>query len=379
VDAEQAGSDPPEGTFSLRYLPALDGFRAFTVLWVVAFHCEVTQAKGGFLGVDVFLAISGFLITAILLREHERSGRIDLKRFYLRRALRLLPALLALLLAVVVGTALLRPHLIEVTLSDALWALFYSQNWGWAYGFHTPHLLSHTWSLSLEEQFYVLWPLCLLLILRAPRRLRGRLFVGLTTLSFLWPAFLADREDWIRLYVMPDTRGCGLVAGCLLAYVLHTFGDRPFARWRAPLQIGALLAIALLSVGAATFDHRWAAFYRYGLLLVAAASVLVILDLAIRPQGVLTRIMGQPFFVWLGKLSYGIYLWHYPIARTLKTLPPSARFAAVSVLSVALAAASYYLLEVPCLRLKDRFRAAGTAPRYATPAPIRSDEDPPQP
>src|SRR5450432_4085461 len=236
-----------------RYIPALDGLRALSVLAVLAFHAEVTRAPGGFLGVEVFFVVSGYLISALFLNELRLTGAISLPRFWLRRARRLLPALFALLAAALLLALVLAPDALDETRSDSLAALFYASNWWQVVHHHSyfmaverPPLLLHLWSLAVEEQFYLLWPLAIALLGRAARRwlLPMALFGALA--SALWMAWLFDPSlDPTRVYVGTDARLSGLLLGSALAASTRV----PFVREEATSGVAQATREGLAALG----------------------------------------------------------------------------------------------------------------------------------
>lgn len=213
------------------YLPGLDGLRALAVLAVIAYHADVSFLKGGFLGVEVFFVVSGYLITLLLLAEHERTGRISLKGFWARRARRLLPALFAMMAAVAALSAFvpyLRGSLAKLR-DELLWAVLYASNWfqiideqSYFEAQGRPPLLRHLWSLAVEEQFYVVWPLLMFVVLKLFRdRLPaiGMVFVIGAVAASVWMAVLYDASDPNRVYLGTDTRAGGLLLGAGFAMV----------------------------------------------------------------------------------------------------------------------------------------------------------------
>lgn len=328
----------------MQYNPALDGLRALAVLAVVAFHCEVPFMWGGFVGVDLFFVLSGYLITTILHAEAAATGRVDLLRFYWNRALRLWPALLLMLAAYV---ALVDD---ENRWRDALLAGLYLSDYTKAFA-DVPDWLSHTWSLSVEEHFYLLWPFVVMALAKIPPR-RAVLFLAAAfVLATAWRfAELLRWDAWDPVYYRFDTRMSGLVLGSLIAI--------------APLRLesGAaawIIGVALTFLAVAVSCLAWERLSVLGSPAFAvdlAAGALVLSLVSDRPSR-MARALAQPRLVYLGTISYGIYLWHYPIARMIRDLVPDG-LALLVVLpaSVAIAAASYELVEKP-LR---RFRMART-------------------
>jgi len=312
---------PTGGVWTPRYLPALDGLRALAVLSVIAFHAELRHFGGGFLGVEVFFVVSGYLITSLLLHEQQQTGHISLPRFWLRRARRLLPALFVLLLATLALSLTLAPDSVAATRTDSAAALFYVSNWWQVLNHHSyfmdverPPLLLHLWSLSVEEQFYLVWPLAVALIGRGAKRwvLRVALLGGVA--SALWMAWLFDPSlDPTRVYVGSDTRSSGLLLGAALAALEPAFArSAPLGRCarlaREALGGFGLLALGFLTYRATSHDPF---LYRGGLVLVDVASAALIVGL-VAPTA-LSRAFGAGPCAWLGRRSYGLYLWHWPI------------------------------------------------------------------
>lgn len=331
---------------AVAHLAGLDGLRAIAVLSVVFYHLNLSGFfPGGFLGVDIFFTLSGFLITSLLLREQEGRGGIDLKGFYLRRFRRLAPAVLA-----VIGVCAVLLHVVAEDAAPQLRkdipaALFYVSNWWQVVSEQSyfemmsrPPLLQHLWSLAIEEQFYLLWPLLLMAVMaRAGRRGLLRVSLGLTLLTAGWMAWLAVQgnipleADPNRLYLGTDTHTTGLFAGALLACLWNP--------WRpAGLALPGGVAAALGAVGLAALMAMflWANetqdwLYRGGFLLVAVMTVAAIMG-ATAPGSALARGLGTPLMRYLGERSYGLYLWHWPVFVLLRPQDLALPVAATEVL-----------------------------------------------
>ncbi|HMA47716.1 MAG TPA: acyltransferase, partial [Frankiaceae bacterium] len=286
-------------------LRALDGVRGLAVLAVLFFHAGMPWARGGFLGVDTFFVLSGYLITVLLLRESRETGGVSLRRFWARRARRLLPALLLVLAALVAYATTLPAEARPRLRGDALATLGYVANWRFVaqaedYFTHTgpPSPLRHTWSLGVEEQFYLLWPLLFLVALRL-RRPRAAV-VGLASLgtvaSAVAMARMADGGASVaRLYYGTDTRISSLLVGCLLAAVLGRFpGERPLRRAsaRALTALAALAGVAVTGVLWVTADVE--RLWRGGFLIAAVATAAVVAGVALDPRGPIGRLVAAP-------------------------------------------------------------------------------------
>lgn len=359
-------SGEPTGDAAARmpYLPALDGIRALAVLAVVVFHANETWLTGGFLGVDVFFVVSGFLITALLVAERERAGGVDLRAFWARRARRLLPALALVLAATSLYAIFVLGDQLLTHFREVLAAVVYVTNWdlilrevSYFEFFERPSQLRHLWSLAVEEQFYLLWPL---LFAGASRFVSRRALLAIVLLlaaaSLIWMTQLyRPGEDPSRVYFGSDPRAFTILLGVALGLFW-----RPW-RWRWPEQrrdLGRLLDVAgvagLVVVAVIMQQAYWreAWLYPWGLLGASLGSVALIAAVASRGSKS-AAVLGIAPLRWLGLRSYGVYLWHWPVLLALRYevgLGGWELFAAGAALSAALAEVSYRWVETPIRR-----------------------------
>lgn len=331
---------------------------------VVVNHLSNCIASGGKIGVDMFFVLSGFLITGVLLREQQATGRISLSAFYVRRFLRLMPALLlvvagVLVIAVTFGSP--SPH----EFGSAGLAASYLVDLTRAFGQYSEvSLLWHTWSLSVEEHFYILWPLALGVVLTEPARYRaGSVCLAIAAITGwrVWLVMHGASADWI--YYGFDTRSDELLMGCAAALWI-TF-ERREARAASlqqfwPLAFATLLVVTFAGAALPELSRReWLP------LIVGLASVVLVLELVNNPAGLAGRIASHPVPVYLGRISYGIYLWHYPLLIETRYLFPDSKGGALVAVAVAvaigMAAASHRFVEPPFLRLKRSYERDGPA------------------
>ena len=350
--------------------PGLDGLRGLAVIAVIAFHEQLSAFPGGFLGVDVFFVLSGYLITDLLTAHWNQHGRLDLRGFWARRARRLLPALAVLLVAVTAATAVIEPAQLAALRSALLAAVTYSSNWWQALAhqsyfarFGPPPPLQHLWSLAIEEQFYLVWPLLLIVILKTcrSRHLRAGLAWSGAALSALAMALVyVPGADPSRVYYGTDTHASALFIGSALAltWPLRRLGplgglEAPGRdRTRIPDALG-LAGIAVLAWAMGHFAGTDRVLYPAGLLVTALAAGGVVLAAA--SPGLVSWALGRSVLRWIGVRSYGIYLWHWPVIALATAAFPRQRPAdwiwlPEAAISVGLAAASWRWVEEPIIR-----------------------------
>jgi peptidoglycan/LPS O-acetylase OafA/YrhL len=338
ADAPGSGNGATTGNGSasrvlvrMRYMPGLDGLRAFAVTAVLLYHADLEWMPGGFLGVDVFFVISGYLITSLLLAEFRNQGRIGLGQFYLRRARRLLPALFLLLGVVGLFAIVFLPDEVTKLRSDVVAALLYGTNWWQIFrnvsyfeAAGRPPLLQHLWSLAVEEQFYLIWPLLLTGMFKLWNGRRRPLLlatIAMVVVSALLMIVLSIsrgypiENDPSRVYYGTDTRAFTMLIGAVLAMV--------WAPWRlsAKTTLGGravldavglvgILGLAWMFLNVSEFSNN---LYRGGFLVCSVLSAMVI-AVTVHPAADLSRwFLGRQPMRWIGERSYGIYLWHWPV------------------------------------------------------------------
>jgi peptidoglycan/LPS O-acetylase OafA/YrhL len=360
-------------SFRLGYQPSLDGFRGVSILAVMLYHTGILT--GGFLGVDMFFVLSGFLITSLLLEELATTGRVSFRAFYVRRALRLLPALAPVV--VIAGGAMIAWDPSLAAVGFVLSVVFYTANWAIVYGL-PQGLLGHAWSLAIEEQFYAIWPPLLLVLARVIRRRWMLLLVMIAAvaLAVAYRAIMTTPAGMGRIYVGLDTHADPVLIGCALG----VFCASPlFRRTRCTLVVwnvlGVLAGLALFAMLVGSRfpeDYVFAAASTWA----AIASALVIVA-ALLPSSPCGDVLAGAPLTWLGRRSYALYLWHYPVFYVAGPLwkpdanPTPALLAWVA--TFALAAASYRYIEQPALNLKSKLaarQAEATAPSEQSEPPL---------
>jgi peptidoglycan/LPS O-acetylase OafA/YrhL len=357
------------------YQPGLDGLRAISVVAVIFYHAGFGWMHGGFLGVEVFFVVSGYLITSLLLEEREGSGGVRLRQFWLRRARRLLPALFSVLIAVGVWIALFGTAQQQSDLHrDYLPGIFYFANWGQIFGgaqyFGNFSPLRHLWSLAVEEQWYLLWPLAFVLITRRKKRTFeiGRLILAAAAvvLVITWwlaasTALTSDRTNF--LYLSTLTRSSGLLLGAGAAFLWRPWRAKAPAPGRAGvvLNVAGLGATAMLVYAFTTAHLTDRSIYRWQLAVVSMLS-LVVVAAVVHPAASLARsFFSSPALVGLGKRSYGVYLWSWPISVICGAYAGSwTRFIAAMSVTIVVSEFSYIYIETPVRKgaLRRWFRRA---------------------
>jgi peptidoglycan/LPS O-acetylase OafA/YrhL len=375
IAGELPGSDdhdpPANATEALPYLPQLDGLRAIAVMAVVLAHATASLEGGG-IGVDVFFVLSGYLITTQLLQEHAATGQISFRGFYLRRIRRLLPALVTAALVTTVAYLIVRPPGTRSTLYGVAAALLYVSCWLRAYGISQLGSFGHSWSLSIEEHFYLVWPPLLWAMSRRwPQRI-AECVVGAFVVSVIYRLV----SMWLgvaptRLNNAPDLRAHQLLAGCALATVLVRRPARGYRweRWWWLVTGLALLDLARDVVAPYALGVNW---YRTGSVLIGLEAAVLVGFLAVHGGSRLSRALSTRPLVWTGLRSYGIYLWHLPLIGLVdltgrsRATHVTVRLALIGVTFTA-AALSYRFVERRFHHQRgDRQRTNGVPPRLST-------------
>ncbi|QKE74911.1 acyltransferase family protein [Arthrobacter citreus] len=353
-----------------RYMGGLDGLRALAVLSVIAYHLNFFWASGGFLGVSVFFVLSGYLITDLLIAEWSINNRIDLKGFWFRRAKRLLPGMFTLLLIVIAFVSLFKSSMIGNLKQDSVAAIFYYSNWWYIFhhlsyfdSYANPSLLNHFWSLAVEEQFYIIWPILTLLGLKYIKN-KDRLFlftlIGALVSAILMAILFHPGSDPSRVYYGTDTRAFSLLIGAALALVWPSRKLTNHVTKSGKILIDVVgitgLFIFLLMVGK---TNQYDSFlYRGGMFLLSISAAMLIAALA-HPTSKIGRFLSMRPLKWIGLRSYGIYLWQYPV---IILFTPKVNAGDVSIfraliqitLIFVLAALSYRYIEDPIRKGKLR-------------------------
>ena len=350
-----------QGSQSMRqkqgYITGIDGLRAISVLAVLAYHLQLPASQGGLLGVTVFFVISGFLITRILVEEIERTDTVDLKNFWIRRIRRLLPAILTMLTALIFVTAVFNRVLFTKACSDLLSAVFCYNNWWQIFNqvsyfenAGSPSPLTHCWSLAVEAQFYLVYPLILLGLSRL--RERKKVFCGTTAslavVSAVLMAVLFDPlQDPSRVYYGTDTRAFSLLIGALLA-ILVTYEKERLALKPVVRDLIGTAALAGLIVMIVVVNGYSSFLYRGGQVIASLLAAAVIYGV-LEPESILGKVLSIYPLKWIGDRSYGIYLWHYPIVLLFSGGKKASWWIVLIelVLTFVLSALSYHFIETP--------------------------------
>lgn len=346
------------------YNPALDGVRALAILAVVFFHCQAPWHNGGFVGLDIFFVLSGYLITSLLKAEHVNGG-ISIGRFYARRALRLYPTLLLLIASYLILAPVLWP-------ADRRWlasglAGTYLMDYGLAFG-NMSAAIGHTWSLGVEEKFYLLWPLLLPPLLRTRRPILWLLaaFVAATA----WRYFVMLSWNWPQAYFSFDTRMSGILLGAIAALAQLTVSRSTVAIACAALAI-AIAAPFMPSVPV----HLTTQALTLSMTLAEICAFVIVLHASRHPTG---PILASKPLAYIGRLSYGIYLWHFPLVLVLRDAqhqPWWITLSATLVFSFVMAAMCLHFVDEPIKRWREKLSAPRSQKESASVSPYSRGSD----
>ncbi len=351
------------------YMPGIDGLRALAVFAVIAFHLGLPFAPGGFLGVTLFFVLSGYLITDLLISEWTKKSRIDFKDFYIRRGKRLLPSIYFLLIFLTAYVSIFAPNFLPNLKTDAFPAAFSFSNWWFIINkipyfesFSSPSLLTHFWSLAVEVQFYIVWPFILFLMQKFIHRkwLKISITSALAVLSAVLLGVLhVPGGDPSRIYYGTDTRVFSLLLGAIMAFILPS---RKLAQVsqkktiRVTLDIMgfiSLLAVLFMCYYITQYDD----FLYYGGMVVFSVISALLIAAAAAPSTITSRLFSFKPLLFIGKISYGLYLWQFPVIVITNAMFESSSINVLLCLSqvaitISLATASYYLIEMPIRKMK---------------------------
>ena len=356
-----------------KYLPSIDSLRALAVLAVIIYHVDVNYLPGGFLGVDLFFVLSGYLISSLIIKEYRKTGSLNLYNFYIRRARRLLPAVYFMITVGLVVMVLFNEVLLRKSHLDAIFGYIYSSNWWYifhkldyfdSFGAQSP--FKHLWSLAIEEQFYMIFPLLFLLVNRKKKSKDGTyklnknflyVVLGLILVSLIAHILLFDINNISRIYFGTDTRAFSLLVGVVgaILYPMERLHDKVTLQQNMIYSVVSLASIAtLITVMIYTSEYNtW--LYRGGFLLVAILGLIVIISSG-KQHTLMSRLLSFKPVVFIGKISYSLYLWHFPVL--VLTTPvseignPNIIFVVLRViLTFILATASYVFVETPIRKL----------------------------
>lgn len=350
-----------------RYIASLDGLRALAVIAVICYHLDLKFALGGLLGVTVFFVLSGYLITGLLMAELEETGTVNLPQFWLRRVRRLFPAIVLVVVVVTALCVLFNHPLLTKLRPDVGPSLFWFQNWWYVFrglsyfeSLGDPSPLTHFWSLAIEEQFYLVWPILLLLVskLGASKTVirRGCLALAVISAALMWVLY-NPLEDPTRVYYGTDTRACSLLIGAWLSLfwpgqALTEQGTRNVpSRTINLLDVIGVLSLAGIICMMAFIDG-FSGFMYHGGIVICSVLTAVLIAVLVHPRSRLAKFASLKPFVWIGQRSYGIYLWHYPVILLLKPLNGPGDYTwwfvlAVFAITFTVSALSYTFVENP--------------------------------
>lgn len=312
------------------YITGLDGLRAFAVIAVVAYHLSFSWARGGFLGVDIFFVISGYLITSKIINSQEKDRSFNFKEFWRGRARRLMPAAYAMIITIFVWAAVFNRKLLTKLMGDITASFFHVTNWWFIFhkqsyfdSFASPSPLKNLWSLAIEQQFYFLWPIVIVggfKLIKDKSKLANMIFIGALCSAAFMGVLYKPGHDPSRIYFGTDTRAFELLIGSWLAMVYplkrnyrnNFYSKGASLNKKLVLNITSTLCLAIFSFSIIFVNEFNAFLYRGGMFLISLNAALLIACVS-HPGSYLSRLFSWKPLLWLGRRSYGIYLWHYPV------------------------------------------------------------------
>lgn len=356
-----------------KYLPSIDSLRALAVLAVIIYHVDVNYLPGGFLGVDLFFVLSGYLISSLIIKEYKKTGSLNLYNFYIRRARRLLPAVYFMITVVLVVMVMFNGVLLKKSHLDAIFGYIYSSNWWYIFhkldyfdSFGSQSPFKHLWSLAIEEQFYMIFPLLFLLVNGKKKTKDGSyklnrnflyIILGVILVSLIAHIILFDINNISRIYFGTDTRAFSLLVGVVgaILYPMDKLNTKITPQENLVYSVVSLISIAaLITIMIYTSEYNtW--LYRGGFLLVAILGIIIIISSG-KQHTLMAKLLSFKPVVFIGKISYSLYLWHFPVL--VLTTPvseigkPNIFFVVLRViLTFILAIISYALVETPIRKL----------------------------
>ena len=356
-----------------KYLPSIDSLRAIAVIAVIIYHIDANYLPGGFLGVDLFFVLSGYLISSLIIKEYKSTGTVNLYNFYVRRARRLLPAVYFMITVVLIIITLFNGVLLKKSYLDALFGYIYSSNWWYIFhkldyfdSFGSQSPFKHLWSLAIEEQFYMFFPLIFLIFNRKSKSNNGNsklnknfiyVVLSLILVSLIAHILLFDINNINRIYFGTDTRAFSLLVGVVgaILYPMDRLSERTTKKDNMIYSIVSLVSIlVLIGIMINTSEYNtW--LYRGGFLLVAIIGLIIIISSG-RQYTFMSKLLSFKPFVFIGKISYSLYLWHFPILVVTTPVSeignPNLFYVTLRiVLIILVATGSYMFVETPIRKL----------------------------
>lgn len=356
-----------------KYLPSIDSLRAIAVIAVIIYHIDANYLPGGFLGVDLFFVISGYLISSLIIKEYKSTGTVNLYNFYVRRARRLLPAVYFMITVVLIIITLFNGVLLKKSYLDALFGYIYSSNWWYIFhkldyfdSFGSQSPFKHLWSLAIEEQFYMFFPLIFLIFNRKSKSNNSNsklnknfiyVVLSLILVSLIAHILLFDINNINRIYFGTDTRAFSLLVGVVgaILYPMDRLSERTTKKDNMIYSIVSLVSIlVLIGIMINTSEYNtW--LYRGGFLLVAIIGLIIIISSG-RQYTFMSKLLSFKPFVFIGKISYSLYLWHFPILVVTTPVSeignPNLFYVTLRIILIFLVATgSYMFVETPIRKL----------------------------